>query len=116
MLTKSHRLTKNGSYAFVYKKGVAVHAKEMTLLYVANSNASVRVGFLVNNKVGKAVVRNKLKRRMRAFVATQIPLMRGSQCVFIVKPAAALLSYESLCAQMERLLRKAALLRTEQHD
>ena len=64
MLAKKYRLTKRGSFAYVYRKGGAVRGKYMTLIYVSGKETP-RLGLSVNNKVGHAVVRNKLKRRMR---------------------------------------------------
>lgn len=114
MLSKTNRLSKNGSFGYVYKHGSPVYGRAMTLICVHNSNSVVRVGFSVNNKIGKAVVRNKVKRRMRGFIATQLSLMKGCQCVFVAKQGIDQMSYDELCAQMRRMLKKADLYKNEE--
>ena len=116
MLPKIRRLTKNGSFGYVYKNGSCAYGKNMTLLYVNNTNASVRVGFSVNNKIGKAVVRNKVKRRMRAYTATVVDKLSGCQCVFVAKVGIDKISYRSLSNEMEHLFKKANLLSEENNE
>ena len=116
MLPKVRRLTKNGSFGYVYKHGSCVYGKNMTLIYVNNTNASVRVGFSVNNKIGKAVVRNKVKRRMRAYTATVADKLSGCQCVFVARIGIDRLSYRQISSEMEHLFKKAALLREENDE
>jgi ribonuclease P protein component len=110
MLSKTHRLSKNGSFNYVYRNGTPVYGKDLTLLFVPSSSDSVRVGFSVNNKIGKAVVRNKLKRRLRAIVGKYIPLMRGSQCVFVAKKGLTELSFDELADLVAKLILKAGLI------
>ena len=114
MLPKSNRLTKNGSFGYVYKNGARSHSKTLTLLFVENANESVRVGFSVNNKIGNAVVRNKVKRIMRAFVREKIGLLKGCQCVFVAKHGIDELDYDQLCAQMDKLFTKANLYKVDE--
>ena len=114
MLAKTNRLSKNGSFGYVYKHGSPIYGKSLTLIYVRNSNSVVRVGFSVSNKIGKAVVRNKVKRRMRGFVATQLSMLKGCQCVFVAKQGIHEMSYDELSAQMCKMLKKANLYKNEE--
>lgn len=114
MLPKNNRLTKNGSFGYVYKNGARSHCRTLTLLFVENSNESVRVGFSVNNKIGKAIVRNKVKRRMRAIVRDKVKFLKGCQCVFVAKQGIDELEYEELSCQIDKLFTKAGLYKTEE--
>ena len=111
MLNKTNRLTKNGSFGYVYKNGKCFHGNAMTFLFVLNSNSNARVGFSVSNKIGKANVRNLVKRRMRAVTALYIKSLVGCQCVFIAKQGIQNLSYDDVHAEMKRLFRKAGLIK-----
>lgn len=111
MLNKANRLNKHGSFAYVYRKGKRISGQDVVLIFTAAPAHSVRVGFSVSNKVGKAVVRNKVKRRLRSAVQARIPSMRGCQAIVVAKPCAAGKSFEVLSDQVEQLLYKAELLR-----
>ena len=108
LLKKTYRLVKRGSFTFVYNKGERKSDKLLSLVYVHAKG--LRIGFSVPNKVGKAVVRNKLKRRLRAFVCTQIPFLKPVQAVVTARAGADKLSYQELCASLRELFARAKLL------
>ena len=60
---------------------------------------------------GKANVRNKVKRRMRAITGLYIKDLVGCQCVFIAKQGIENLSYDEMHAEMRRLYKKAGLIK-----
>ena len=109
MLDKAHRLNKHGSLAYVYRKGVRLSEPDVVLIYTPAR--SVRVGFSVSNKVGKAVVRNKVKRRLRASVAAHLHGMAGCQAIVVANPSAAGKDYAALDGELVALLRRAELLK-----
>ena len=108
MLSKANRLNKHGSFAYVYKKGKRLSETDLVLYFTPAKTA--RVGFSVSNKVGKAVVRNKVKRRLRAAVNAKLGRMRGCQAVIAANPSAADKDYSALDGQLEKLFRRAGLI------
>lgn len=66
MLAKQYRLKRRSDFNFVYKRGSHTSSKYFVLLFAKNRTNSPRIGFVVSKKVGNAVVRNKIKRKMRA--------------------------------------------------
>jgi len=56
------RLKKNREYRKVYKYGQKVADRNLVLFVLANRTGESRFGFTVSKKVGKAVVRNKVRR------------------------------------------------------
>ncbi|MCM1367872.1 MAG: ribonuclease P protein component [Roseburia sp.] len=109
MLDKAHRLNKHGSFAYVYRNGRRFSEPDVALIFTPAR--SVRVGFSVSNKVGKAVVRNKVKRRLRASVGCMISRLNGCQAVVTANPSAAGKDYAVLDGQLTRLFTRAGLLK-----
>ena len=110
MLSKKYRLTKNGSFSYLYAHGSSVRAKLIKINFVP-SKSGVKIGFSVNNKIGHAVVRNKVKRRMRAIAAEFIPRLKPCQFVFVVSVGVDKLSYEEIKTRMLACLNKSGLMR-----
>lgn len=108
MLNKANRLNKHGSFSYVYRNGKRLSESDLVLTYTPAR--TVRVGFSVSNKVGKAVVRNKVKRRLRASVQNKLGAMRGCQAVIIANVSAAGADYKTLDGQITRLFTRAGLL------
>ena len=62
-------IKKTSEYQDVYRRHYKVQGEYFTLLYKFCDNLSEPVvGIVIKSKVGKAVVRNKLKRRIRAYL------------------------------------------------
>lgn len=107
MLKRNYRLTKHGSFGFVYRKGENKASAAFSLFYVKST--SLKVGFSVSNKLGKATVRNKVKRRMRAIVRSLLPLPKY-QIVIVAKGKAVFMSFDEMRADIVRLLTKSGII------
>lgn len=75
--------------------------------------AEIGVGFTASRKVGKAVVRNRARRRLRALAAEVLPrhAQAGYDLVLIARQATASRPYADLRADLERGLRRLGLFR-----
>jgi ribonuclease P protein component len=62
------------------------------------------VGFTVSKTVGKAVVRNTLRRRLAACVHELLPDHARMRLLVVARPSAAALSYAQLCSELQRAL------------
>ena len=107
-------LHKPGQYALVYNKGGSWTGSLLVMRALPNGLKLSRHGFSVSQRVGKAVVRNRIKRQLRALLR-QMPLAPGWDIVFIVRPRAAGSSYAELKKEIETLLSRAQIL-TEEYE
>ena len=84
MLAKKYRLVKRGSFSYVYRNGKRCSTALITMQFI--KSGSLKIGFSVSNKVGKACVRNLIKRRLRAISRELLPSVKGKfQIVFVAK-------------------------------
>lgn len=84
-------------------------ANRLLVLHLERSNdSSVRVGFVVGRAVGPAVVRNRVRRRLRHLMADRLRLLPpGASVVVRALPASAGQSSAALGAALDDALRRA---------
>jgi len=104
-------ITKPEQYALVYSKGGSWVCDLVVMRALPNGLDISRGGFSIGKKVGKAVVRNRIKRLLRE-IFRLTPLKPGWDIVFIARPAAAAADYTSLKKAVHGLLSRARLLET----
>ena len=63
-----HRLKKNKHFSYIYKKGKKTNSNHFTLFSVPSKYRAYKLGISVSKKLGKANVRNKLKRRIKEII------------------------------------------------
>lgn len=87
-------------------------AHPLLVLYVApNEIERPRIGISVSRRVGKAVVRNRVRRRIREAVRPVLDdLSAGRDLLFIARGPAATAEWSSLRGAVLELLRRAGLL------
>lgn len=112
MLPKLHRLTADKDFTKVFKGGRSFHGDGISIRVAPNQVGESRFAFVVSAKVSKkAVVRNRLRRRMREAVRKMLGgVVKGRDIVVMTKPQAAELTFDEVSRTLESLLKKARLL------
>ena len=103
-MQRQYRLSSNGQFTYVYRRGKRVSTKDLTLLYISHRNK--QVGFSVSKKVGVAVVRNRTKRRLRECIRPLLAGMKKGYYVFVARPSAATADFHRLQEQVHTLIRR----------
>jgi ribonuclease P protein component len=108
MLPKRHRLTQSRDFTRVRRFGRSCGSPLSGLYVLSNGSTELRIGFSVSKRVGKATVRNSVKRRMREAVRHRLPDIRpGQDLVFTARPRSADASYHQIAESVAYLLRKS---------
>jgi ribonuclease P protein component len=86
----------------------------LVLRYRPNSLERTRFGISTSRRVGSAVVRNTIRRRLRQVISGLLERVTpGWDVLVIARPAAAQASQADLAQVFERLMRQAGLLAVE---
>ena len=101
-------LTKPEQYARVYDGGGSWVNNLLVLKALPNGLTLSKYGFSVSKRVGKAVVRNKVKRLLREILRVT-RLKPGWDIVIIARPAAGSTDYIKLEKSVNDLLSRARL-------
>ena len=114
MIKSENRLRKNRQFLFIYKHGQASHTHTLSVVFVKTKSQPNKIGFSVSKKVGKSVVRSKVKRRMtEAFNQIQKNVDTNFNYVFIAKPEIVEIKFFEIVEEMKRVLKKAKLYNEE---
>ena len=109
MLKKENRLKKRKEFGFIYKNGTRVFSKNITMVKIKSKYPIPRIGVSVSNKIGKAVVRNKIKRRMRAILFDYIKNIRNCNIIFVAQPNIVNITYQEMKNEIKYLLKKGSI-------
>ena len=108
---KEHRLTKNKHFQFIYRRGQSKQTRFLTLVFVRTYYKPFKVGFSVSKKIGKSVVRSKVKRRMReSFYLLANRFNPNFNYIFVAKSGIENISFWDIKKEMESVMKKAGLI------
>lgn len=104
------RLTDSSEFERVYRQGTAFRGRLFSVHAFRNELGTLRLGLSVSKKVGNAVVRNTLRRRLRE-VFGSVVAKAGSDLDLVVsaRPAAADASFEELREEFLKALEKLGI-------
>ena len=108
-MERRYRLKKNGAFQYVYRKGHSVACRNLVMLFVPSKE--LNVGFSVSKKTGNAVVRNRIKRRLRECFRPYLGDVKTGLYVIVARPAAAQAAFDSLQKDVRYLLKKHGALK-----
>jgi ribonuclease P protein component len=106
---REQRLRSAADFQRVREQSPRVWPHRLLVLHVApNDLGRARVGITVSGRVGKAVVRNRIRRRLREALRARFgSLVAGYDVLIVARPASATASWLELGAALDTVLQRA---------
>ena len=108
-MNKEQRLRSSGDFAAVRRDGRSRTDGLLVLVSRPNKLDVTRFGFIVSKRVGNAVVRNRVRRRLKE-AARLSQVEHGWDLVFIARQGASSADYHELSGSVKKLLTRANVL------
>ena len=108
-MNKDKIIKKSETYSKIISENNSLKNKYFSV-YISKSEDTNKYGITIPKKIGKANVRNKLKRQVKNIIITnEIAIQKHFNYVIIIKEAALLLSYNEMAEELLNLLKKVSV-------
>lgn len=113
-MKRKYRLRNRVDFQRTRQEGKCWEHRLIVLCALRNSLGYSRFGFASSRRIGKAVTRNRARRRMREIIRLNMSAVEpGWDIVLIARPALSQATYSELTDAIHVLLRRAGLWVTE---
>ena len=110
-MKRDQRLRTSADFLHVREQASRGWPHPLLVLYVApNERDQTRVGITVSSRVGNAVVRNRVRRRVREALHARLADLAGTNDLLVIaRPASATASWAELNDALETVLERAGV-------
>ena len=103
-------LTKNYEFKRLYNKGKSAASKYVVVYYARNNSAVNRLGITVSTKLGGAVKRNRIRRRLKEiYRLNEFTLRKGYNIVLVARHGSRDANWKELESSVVYLFKKLGL-------
>ena len=103
---RAARLVRKADFEAVYRRGARLKSSQFVIFYCANGAARSRFGISVKKALGGAVVRNRIRRRIREILRrNSSEILSGWDFVMHPRRSVASANFAALQAELVGLLR-----------
>lgn len=112
-MQKQYRLAKRKDFNKVYRLGKSAANRQFVVYFMANPKTEkMRVGISTSKKLGGAVLRNRVRRRVKEIVRLNSDrILPGHDLIIIVRKAAMDMTYAELENSLMHALKRASVYR-----
>jgi ribonuclease P protein component len=108
VLARANRIVRGADYRVTVRRGTRITAAHTVTYVRRTSNEATRFGFIVSKAVGVAVVRNRVRRRLKAACYQEMHRMGGGYDVVVrALPASAQAPWttlqEEICTAVDKV-------------
>ena len=108
-MKKSYRVKSEKDFNAIFKKGQSVANRKFVIYKLEKEQKHFRVGISVSKKLGNAVMRNKIKRRIRHVLLTHQVELAALDFVVISRKGVEILTYQELEQNLLHVLKIAKI-------
>ena len=116
-MQRKFRLTRSEDFKRVRRTGKSYAHPLVVLVTLPNEQPVVRIGLAASHSVGRAVDRNRAKRRLRACMQEELPALKsGWDVVLLARKPALEVDFQHLRRVVHQQLARAGLLEIPVND
>ena len=109
---KNERIKKNSQFRFIYSRGKSYSNDKLVLYIFRNKKNINRIGLSVSKKVGKSVVRNRIKRLIKeSYRLNKNMYKTGYDLIFIARGKSKDAKFTDIEKSVIYLMKKGGLLK-----
>lgn len=100
----------NREFRYAYRKGAKFVTGTVVFYVCANRQSLSKLGITVSAKIGKAVVRNRIKRHIRAaYSARKDEISQGNNIIIVARTKAAYAGFDEIKRDIDYCIRRSGL-------
>ncbi|MEW4355024.1 ribonuclease P protein component [Streptococcus pneumoniae] len=108
-MKKSYRVKREKDFNAIFKEGQNFANRKFVVYKLENHHKHFRAGLSVSKKLGNAVVRNQIKRRIRHILMAHQINVKALDFVIIARKGAEVLTYQELEKNLLHVLKIAKI-------
>ena len=101
-----NRIKKNVEFNKVIEEGQVIKSDSLTLHFLENKLGYTRIGISIPKKCGNAVVRNRIKRQIRAAIAEKCDYSLPYDIVLIARSTYKISDFKQTASDIEEIIKK----------
>lgn len=109
-MKEKYRVKDRQEFQKIYKEGTLIKSDTVSLRYLPNNLGFARVGISVPTKSGNAVIRNKIKRQIRAILAHDMNFVQPVDVILVVRKSYDVSDFRKTESDIKELLKKVGNL------
>lgn len=111
-MNKEHILKKNYDFQRIISNNRPYKSNGFIIYVEKNNDESYKFGFSVGKKIGKAVIRNKIKRQLRHIISKK-DYKKGFNCIIIVSSVILNKTYSQISEELYKIFNDLNLIKGE---
>ena len=117
-MQKEHRLAKREDFNRVYRRGKSAANLQFVLYFLPQKEPGpFRLGVSVSKKLGNAVMRNSIRRKMKEIVRLgREDVLPGIDIVIIARKPAAEMNYDNMKKSLYHVMKRSGVLRDKKRN